>query len=64
LEVDAELCERGAEDAIASGLRTLDALQLAAALLVADADLAVACWDERLRSAIASAGLRTFPDRP
>lgn len=63
LEIDAELCERAAEEAIASGLRTLDALHVAAALLVADADLVVACWDAPMRSAMAGAGLTTFPDR-
>ena len=61
VEVDSELTERAVEVAIASGLRTLDALHLAAALSLADAEIVFATWDARLHRAARTTGLRTLP---
>lgn len=61
VEVDAALAEEAAELALSSELRSLDALHLAAALLLPRAGLTVATWDRRLHDAAASHGLRVFP---
>lgn len=62
IEVDADLAEAAAGLAVASRLRTRDALHLAAALLLRDEDLLFAAWDERLRSAAGERGLRLLPE--
>jgi uncharacterized protein len=62
IEVDAALAEDAADLAVASGLRTLDALHLAAALILPSDDLVFAAWDERLRLAAGARGLRLMPD--
>jgi uncharacterized protein len=61
VEVDASLCERAAELACATGLRSLDALHLAAALALPAEDLTVATWDRRLHRAAREHGLETLP---
>lgn len=61
VEVDADLCERAAELAPRHGLRTLDALHLAAALLADREQLVVATWDERLRRAGEASRLTLLP---
>lgn len=62
VDVDQVLVERAAELAIESGLRSLDALHLAAALSLAEGDaLTFATWDARLHRAARAHGLRTLP---
>jgi uncharacterized protein len=62
VEVDQRLVEDAAELAIDGGLRSLDALHLAAALVLPDADLLVATWDQRLHTAARGKGLRVLPE--
>jgi uncharacterized protein len=61
VEVDASLAEHAAELTFAEELRSLDALHLAAALLIASADLTLATWDVRLHRAAQRRGLAVFP---
>ncbi len=63
VEVDAALAERAATLAVTDGLRSLDALHLAAALLLPRPALVVATWDERLHRAAQANGLRVLPER-
>lgn len=64
IEVDQSLCEEAAELALAHGLRSLDALHLAAASLLPPSDLVIATWDSRLHTAAVATGLRVLPDAP
>lgn len=61
VEVDSRLAEHAASLAISTELRSLDALHLAAALLLRSEDLTVATWDLRLHRAAVEHGLRTIP---
>ena len=61
VEIDQPLVERAAVLALDRGLRSLDALHLAAALLLAGDDLAFATWDRRLRDAARAEGLDLLP---
>jgi predicted nucleic acid-binding protein len=61
IEVDAALAEHAAELTFSEELRSLDALHLAAALLVASEDLTLATWDLRLHRAAHRQGLDVFP---
>jgi len=61
IEVDQDLVQRATELALAHELRSLDALHLAAALLLPDEDLTVAVWDRRLHAAARAEGLERFP---
>ena len=61
VEVDASLAEQAAELTFTEELRSLDALHLAAALLVASGDLTLATWDVRLHRAAQSRGIAVFP---
>lgn len=61
VEVNAVLCERAAELACTTGLRSLDALHLAAALALPREDLVFATWDARLHRAAREHGLETLP---
>ncbi|HEX3174355.1 MAG TPA: type II toxin-antitoxin system VapC family toxin [Solirubrobacterales bacterium] len=61
VEIDAALCERAAELACATGLRSFDALHLAAALALPQRDLTFATWDARLHRAAREHGLKTLP---
>ena len=61
VEVDRKLAEQAAELAISNELRSLDALHLAAALVLPREDLAVATWDVRLHRAARDHGLDAFP---
>jgi predicted nucleic acid-binding protein len=61
VEVDAALCGRAAELACATGLRTLDALHLAAALALPRDGQVFATWDARLHRAAREQGLATLP---
>lgn len=62
VEVDQRLVEDAAELAIDSGLRSLDALHLAAALVLPQDDLRFATWDRRLHTAASTRGLQLIPD--
>jgi uncharacterized protein len=62
IEVDAGLAEAAAGLAVQRGLRTLDALHLAAALVLPADRLLFAAWDERLRTAARASGLRLVPE--
>jgi predicted nucleic acid-binding protein len=61
VEVDAPLSERAAELACTSGLRSLDAIHLAAALALPRRALTFATWDARLHRAAREHGLETLP---
>jgi uncharacterized protein len=61
IEVDQRLAEHAAELAIERELRSLDALHLAAALLLPHADLTLATWDRRLHTAAGAEGLELLP---
>jgi uncharacterized protein len=61
VEVDAHLSEQAAELTVTEELRSLDALHLAAALLIASDGLTLASWDARLHRAARRRGLRVFP---
>ncbi len=61
VEVDQALVKHAAALAIERDLRSLDALHLAAALVLPGEDLLVATWDHRLHSAAAAEGLRLLP---
>lgn len=61
VEVDRALAEHAAELALSTELRSLDALHLAAALVLPSEDLTVATWDARLHRAARSQGLETLP---
>jgi predicted nucleic acid-binding protein len=63
IEVDTELAEHAAELALAHELRSLDALHLAAALLLPPDAITVATWDVRLHRAARDRGLATLPAR-
>jgi uncharacterized protein len=62
VEVDQRLVEDAAELAIDSGLRSLDALHLAAALVLPREDLCFTTWDRRLHVAAKAKGLQLIPD--
>jgi predicted nucleic acid-binding protein len=61
VEVDQALVEQAAALAIERDLRSLDALHLAAALVLPSEDLLLATWDHRLHSAAEAEGLRLLP---
>jgi predicted nucleic acid-binding protein len=61
VEVDQLLVEHAAALALKRKLRSLDALHLAAALVLPDADLVFAAWDLRLHTAARAEGLQTLP---
>lgn len=60
VEVDAELAQHAAELALSADLRSLDALHLAAALML-PGEVTVATWDARLHRASLDHGLVTLP---
>jgi uncharacterized protein len=61
VEVDADLAQHAAELTLSSELRSLDALHLAAALVLPSDELTVATWDVRLHRAARDQGLATLP---
>ena len=61
VEVDSALTEHAAGLALSAGLRSLDALHLAAALLLPSDGLTVATWDARLHRAAVEQGMETLP---
>jgi predicted nucleic acid-binding protein len=62
IEVDQRLVEHAAELAIDRELRSLDALHLAAALVLPRDDLVLATWDRRLHASAGAAGLQLIPE--
>lgn len=63
IEVDQRLVEDAAELAIDRALRSMDALHLAAAVVLPHDDLFFATWDRRLHAAAKAEGLRLIPER-
>jgi predicted nucleic acid-binding protein len=61
IELDQVLAEDAARLALASGLRTLDALHLAAALTLPAESVTFATWDVDLHRAARKRGLTTLP---
>jgi predicted nucleic acid-binding protein len=61
IEVDAALADHAAQLTLSAELRSLDALHLAAALVLPSGDLMVATWDTRLHRAAREQGLATLP---
>ena len=57
-----ELVESAASLALARDLRSLDAVHLAAALLLEGEELAMATWDRRLHAAALGEGLQVVPE--
>jgi uncharacterized protein len=62
IELDAETCERAAELAESSGVRTLDALHLAAAIRVGGTQITLVTCDRRLALAARSLGIPVSGD--
>jgi uncharacterized protein len=62
VELDQPLVEHAAELTLAFELRSLDALHLAAALVLPRDDLLLATWDRRLHAAALGSGLRVLPE--
>lgn len=62
VEVDQTLVEHAAALAAARDLPSLDALHLAAALLLRSDDLVLATWDRRLHAAAQGEGLNVLPE--
>jgi predicted nucleic acid-binding protein len=62
VEIDQSLVEEAALLAIDRALRSLDALHLAAALLLPREELAFATWDRRLHTAAGESGFRLIPE--
>lgn len=61
VEVDEAVVEQAAELSVETGLRTLDALHLAAALSLPSGEVVFATWDRRLHRAAKEHDLRTLP---
>jgi len=61
IEVDQRLVEDATAIAVEHELRSLDALHLAAALVLPGDELTLATWDRRLHAAASSAGLSLVP---
>lgn len=61
IEVDADLAQHAAELTLSVELRSLDALHLAAALVLPPDELTVATWDARLHRAARDQGIATLP---
>jgi predicted nucleic acid-binding protein len=61
IEVDQDLVEHASTLAVTRDLRSLDALHLAAALVLPKNDLVLATWDKRLHAAALAEGLAALP---
>jgi len=61
IEVDQQLAEHAADMARSADLRSLDAIHLAAALLLPSEELAIATYDRRLHAAATARELRVIP---
>ncbi len=64
IDVDQSLTEHAARLSVEAGLRSLDALHLAAALTLPAESVIFATWDVRLHRAAREQGLRTLPAEP
>ena len=62
VELDQRLAEEAARLAIARELRSLDAVHLAAALVLPGDDLLFTTWDHRLHAAAMAEGLHLVPE--
>jgi predicted nucleic acid-binding protein len=62
VEVDEQLAERAASLTLERDLRSVDALHLAAALVLPSTDLVLATWDRRLHEAAGAEGLALLPE--
>lgn len=62
VEVDQRLVEDAAALSVERDLRSLDALHLAAALILPRDHLVFATWDRRLHAAAGAEGLRCLPE--
>lgn len=62
VEVDQDLVEQAARLALTDDLRSLDALHLAAALILPAEQLVFATWDQRLHAAARSHRLSVLPE--
>ena len=62
IEVDQELVESAAVLAVERSLGSVDALHLAAALILPRDNLVFATWDRRLHAAAGEEGLTRIPD--
>jgi predicted nucleic acid-binding protein len=62
VELDQRLAEEAAALTMRHELRTLDALHLAAALVLPRDNLELVTWDRRLHRAAAAEGLRVLPE--
>lgn len=62
VELDQQLVEHAAQLTLAHELRSLDALHLAAALVLPGDDLLLATWDRRLHAAAVASKLRVLPE--
>lgn len=62
IEADQQLIEDAAELVFRHHLRSLDALHLAAALVLPREDLMFTVWDRRLHAAARAEGLVVFPE--
>jgi predicted nucleic acid-binding protein len=63
VEVDQPLVEAAAELALAHGLRSLDAIHLAAATVLPRESLTLATWDARLHAAAVAKGIAVLPEK-
>lgn len=63
IEVDQRLADDAAKLAIDRELRSMDALHLAAALMLPREDLLLATWDRRLHTAAKAEGLTLTPEK-
>jgi predicted nucleic acid-binding protein len=61
IELDQPLAEEASRLSVDHGLRSLDALHLAAALILPREGLTIATWDSRLHAAAAAAELPLIP---
>jgi len=61
VEVDGKLAERAAELVLEDDLRSLDALHLAAALLLPPDELVLATWDRRLHASARAHRIEVLP---
>jgi predicted nucleic acid-binding protein len=62
VEIDQRLVEHAAELTLDLDLRSLDALHLAAALVLPRDELTIATWDRKLHAAASATGLPLMPE--
>lgn len=62
IEVDVHVGDDAARFAVAYELRSLDAIHLASAAMLPQADVRVATWDKRLHEAARRMDLKTLPE--